>query len=361
MYKKSNVPDSTKNGQIFFFRRFVGFGGVFRKVMFLIAPKMAKIFFFEGLFLVLSKPTMGKFLALRFPVQPAAGREHPPCFRAILCSRPPEKLSPHCVPQRRRDLDRSGLDIFFSGKTFGAIKTPHRENIWCYQNLPWGNFLALRFPVQPAAGREHPPCFRAILCSRPPEKLSPHCVPQRRRDLDRSGLDIFFSGKTFGAIKTPHRENIWCYQNLPRGIFWRFAFRCSRHPAESIRLAFERSCAAGRQRSYRRIACRKDGVTSTGRVWTSFFQEKHLVLSKPLIGKTFGAIKTPHRENIWCYQNLPWEKKIWCYQKPPRRKSRDILLGNLPKPVVGFGGVFRKVMFLIAPKMATFFSKVCGF
>ena len=282
MYKKSNVPDSTKNGQIFFFRRFVGFGGVFRKVMFLIAPKMAKIFFFEGLFLVLSKPTMGKF-------------------------------------------------------------------------------LALRFPVQPAAGREHPPCFRAILCSRPPEKLSPHCVPQRRRDLDRSGLDIFFSGKTFGAIKTPHRENIWCYQNLPRGIFWRFAFRCSRHPAESIRLAFERSCAAGRQRSYRRIACRKDGVTSTGRVWTSFFQEKHLVLSKPLIGKTFGAIKTPHRENIWCYQNLPWEKKIWCYQKPPRRKSRDILLGNLPKPVVGFGGVFRKVMFLIAPKMATFFSKVCGF
>ena len=115
-FPKSNVPDSTKNGHFFFEGLWV-----------LIAPNV----------LVLSKPTMGNFLALRFPVQPASGREHPPCFRAILCSRPPEKLSPHCVPQRRRDLDRSGLDIFFSGKTFGAIKTYH-----------WKKFGAIKSPPE---------------------------------------------------------------------------------------------------------------------------------------------------------------------------------------------------------------------
>ena len=186
-----------------------------------------------------------------------AGTEHPPRFRAIRCSR-------HPAESIRLAFERSGA---------AGGQRSHRR-IACRKDSATlagpGILSQMAMPDDgKEAGTEHPPRFRAIRCSRHPAESirlaferSGAAGGQRshRRIACRKDSATLAGPGILSQMAMPDDGKEAGTEHPPRFR----AIRCSRHPAESIRLAFERSGAAGGQRSHRRIACRKDSATLAG-------------------------------------------------------------------------------------------------
>ena len=108
------------------------------------------------------------------------------------------------------------------------------------------------------AGKGSPASLRAIRCSRQRYEPSPHCVSQRQRDLpaDRSAIRCSRQKMSHRRLRVAKTARPWQsghpFQMAMPGM--------ERKPADR----FERSDAAGREMSHRRIACRKDSATLAG-------------------------------------------------------------------------------------------------